>query len=223
MTAILGAPEATKGQAARWVLDKAHTRGNPAYHDSLLATIVNAYYEVGEEEGVRADVALAQAVKETAAFNFGGSVQPEQWNFAGVGATGPGVPGMSWPTIRDGARGHLRRLRMYAEGSDDIYDLEILQRPLPRQYWAAAPNVEDLGGRWAPSPDYGVSIVDDYLLPLGDTAEPTDWSDHWAAVSIQKVMSVGLMGVSEGGAFRPDDPVTRGQLAAILDRLGLLD
>lgn len=222
MTPILGAPEATWGQAARYVLDRAHARGNPKYDDATLAHVVSAYFSVGREEGVRADVALAQAVKETAAFNFGGSVQHHQFNFAGIGATGPGVPGVSWPTIPDGARGHLRRLRMYAEGSDAIYDLEILQRPLPRQYWGAAPHVEDLGGRWAPSPGYGWSIVEEYLRPLLDTPEPTDWADHWAAESIGKAITAGVMVGEEDGRFRPDWSVTRGELAAILDRLGLL-
>lgn len=118
--------------------------------------LVVAYYEIGEEEGVRPEVGLGQSAKETGYWSFGGDVTPGQWNFAGIGATG-GVPGISWPTLEDGVRGHLRRLRMYADASAP-YDLSVLRRPLPLRYWGIAPHVEDLGGRWAPSPTYGVSV-----------------------------------------------------------------
>lgn len=183
---------------------------------------MSVYWSLGADELVRPDVALAQAVKETAAFNFTGAVQPGQWNFAGIGATGGGVPGVSWPTLADGVRGHLRRLRMYAAGSDDIYDLNILKRPLPHPYWGSAPNVEDLGGRWAPSPDYGLSIVRDYLADMIAMPEVSEWEDHWAAASIRKMLASGAMVGFEDGTFRPDDPVTRGELAAVLDRTGLI-
>ncbi len=41
--------------------------------------------------------------------------------------------------------------------------------PDPRHFasiYATAPTVERLGGHWAPDPDYGRSIVRDYLNPL---------------------------------------------------------
>jgi hypothetical protein len=41
--------------------------------------------------------------------------------------------------------------------------------PDPRHFesiYAVAPTVERLGGRWAPAPDYGTSIVRDYLTPM---------------------------------------------------------
>ena len=43
-------------------------------------------------EGVRAEVAFAQAMLETGNLQFGGDVKSSQFNFAGLGATG-GVPG----------------------------------------------------------------------------------------------------------------------------------
>lgn len=217
MTPILGVPEATKDQAKRWVLDRAHARFDPAYDDFTLEAIVGAYWRTGEEEGVRADVAVAQAVKETAAFTFTGAVKAGQNNFAGVGATGGGVAGESWGSINEGVRGHLRRLRMYAEGSDAIYDLDILKRPLPRSYWGSAPNVEDLGGKWAPSPDYGVSIVNDYLRPML-AAKVGDWFGHPAEEEISVALDIGMT-LFPDGTFRPDTPATRADIALVVARL----
>lgn len=217
MTPILGAPEATQSQATRWVLDRAHARFDPAYDDFTLEAIVGAYWRTGEEEGVRADVAVAQAVKETAAFTFTGSVRPGQNNFAGIGATGGGVPGESWPTVNEGIRGHLRRLRMYAEGFDAIHDLDILKRPLPRYLWGSAPTVEDLGGKWAPTLNYGASIVNDYLTPMIAT-RVGDWFGHPAEEEITVALDEGMTLYSDG-TFRPDTPATRADIALIVARL----
>ena len=41
--------------------------------------------------------------------------------------------------------------------------------PDPRHFasvYNTARTVERLGGAWAPAPDYGISIVNDYLNPL---------------------------------------------------------
>ncbi|ADU50183.1 cell wall hydrolase/autolysin [Thermaerobacter marianensis DSM 12885] len=43
--------------------------------------------------------------------------------------------------------------------------------------------------------------------------------DHWAAVSIERLKRAGIIEGFADGTFRPDEPVTRAQLAAILDRL----
>lgn len=49
-----------------------------------------------------------------------------------------------------------------------------------------------------------------------------DYDDHWASSSIKKAISVGVMTGYPNGNFGPNDVVTRGQLATVLDRLGLL-
>jgi N-acetylmuramoyl-L-alanine amidase len=46
---------------------------------------------------------------------------------------------------------------------------------------------------------------------------------HWAESSIQKVKNKGIMNGHIDGSWGPNDPVTRGQLAVILDRMGLLE
>jgi hypothetical protein len=48
-----------------------------------------------------------------------------------------------------------------------------------------------------------------------------DYEGHWAEQSIRRVMGNGFMKGYPDGSFRPDQPVTRAELAVILDRLEL--
>lgn len=49
-----------------------------------------------------------------------------------------------------------------------------------------------------------------------------DITGHWAEESIRKAKKKGIMKGKKDGTFAPNEPVTRAQLAVILDRLGLL-
>lgn len=49
-----------------------------------------------------------------------------------------------------------------------------------------------------------------------------DVAGHWAEQSIRKAMKAGIIKGHSDGRFGPNEPVTRAQLAVILDRLGLL-
>jgi len=44
-------------------------------------------------------------------------------------------------------------------------------------------------------------------------------ASHWAADSIKRVKEAGIMAGHSDGAFRPDQPVTRAELAVVVDRL----
>lgn len=50
-----------------------------------------------------------------------------------------------------------------------------------------------------------------------------DITGHWAEASIRRCMEVGLMKGYEDGSFQPDKPVTRAELATVLDRLNRED
>jgi len=50
----------------------------------------------------------------------------------------------------------------------------------------------------------------------------TDIAGHWALESIVKASKAGVMNGVASDRFAPDQPVTRAQMAVILDRLGLL-
>lgn len=78
------------------------------HSDTDVATIeefCRIYLEESKIEGVRAEVAFAQAMMETAFLGFGGDVDRDQYNFAGLGAVGNGEPGESFPESEQGS-GH---------------------------------------------------------------------------------------------------------------------
>lgn len=164
-TPIVGPISATIGQAVGYWQKNYENRSK--YTVETVRAIAVAYWQIAPEYGVDAALAFAQALKETGGFGYGNLVQSTQWNFAGIGATGPGQPGLSFPSIRAGVRAHLLRLAMYAKGTENLYDLSVLGRALPKHLWGSSPNVEDLNGRWAvPGVGYGESVRDHYLKPL---------------------------------------------------------
>ena len=56
-----------------------------------------------------------------------------------------------------------------------------------------------------------------------ETMKPDDLTDHWAEKSCRNAERKGIMKGYPDGTWQPDKPVTRAELAVILDRLGLLD
>ena len=53
-------------------------------------------------------------MKETGFLQYGGDASVEQFNFAGLGTTGGGVPGNSYPDVRTGIRAQIQHLKAYA-------------------------------------------------------------------------------------------------------------
>ncbi|WP_163539865.1 N-acetylmuramoyl-L-alanine amidase [Gracilibacillus sp. YIM 98692] len=125
--------------------------------------IANFYLTFGEYYGIRGDIAFAQAMHETDFLRFTGIVQPDQNNFCGLGATGPGQPGASFDTPRDGVLAHIQHLYAYAS-----------THPLPDRYKLLDPRFDlvtrgsakswvGLNGKWAvPGDRYGQLILDIY-------------------------------------------------------------
>ena len=62
-----------------------------------IETFATMYCEEAAAEGVRPEVAFVQTMKETGWLQFGGDVSVNQFNFAGLGTTGGGVPGNAYP------------------------------------------------------------------------------------------------------------------------------
>ncbi len=130
-----------------------------------IETFCQMYYEEATAEGVRPEVAFAQTMKETGWLQFGGDASVEQFNFAGLGTTGGGEPGNSYPDVRTGIRAQIQHLKGYAttdalnqECVDDRYEYVLL---------GCAPYVEWLGQNenpdgtgWATAERYGYSIVE---------------------------------------------------------------
>ncbi|MFL6558604.1 MAG: N-acetylmuramoyl-L-alanine amidase, partial [Bacillus sp. (in: firmicutes)] len=68
------------------------------------------YQTLGKYYGIRGDVAFAQAIHETDYFRFTGVVQPEQNNYAGIGATGGDIRGARFDNEEEGVLAQLQHL-----------------------------------------------------------------------------------------------------------------
>lgn len=124
--------------------------------------------EEAETEGVRADVVFMQAMKETGWLGYGGAVQVEWCNFAGLGAVNSNpVDGANrFPDVRTGLRAQVQHLKAYA--STEPLVNECVDQRFDHIKRGVAPTLEGLDGRWAvPGNGYGASIsrmIDDAVL-----------------------------------------------------------
>ena len=132
--------------------------------DSTLEEFCQIYYEEAEKEGIKAEVAFAQAMKETGWLQFKGDVKAEQYNFAGMGATGNGVTGESFKDVREGVRAQIQHLKAYGSTKDlnqTCVDnrFKYVERGCSIYVeWLGIPNNPENKG-WAAADGYGVDIV----------------------------------------------------------------
>ena len=118
--------------------------------------------EAAVSEGVRPEVVFAQAMLETGWLQFGGSVKPDQCNFAGLGAVNQQTGGARFDNVYQGLLAQVQHLKGYATSAalnntcvDPRY--EVLQS---KGFLGVAPYLEDLNGRWAvPGDTYGQNIA----------------------------------------------------------------
>ena len=180
---IFGAAEATQEQMAAYI-----TRRNPSPKlNCTVADIVRYYYEEAGREGIRPDIALCQALKETGFFAYGGDVVPSQNNFCGLGTTGGGVRGAAFQTPQLGVRAHIQHLLAYASKErphtaivDPRYTLIVENRP---DIHGSVTRWTGLNGIWAvPGKTYGQDI-----LRLWAAAKAPDASDAALAAAEKKV------------------------------------
>lgn len=130
-----------------------------------IETFCQIYIEEAAAEGVRPEVAFAQTLKETGWLQYGGDASIEQFNFAGIGTTGGGVPGNSYPDVRTGVRAQIQHLKAYAttdtlekECVDDRYEY-VIKGSAPYVEWLGK-NENPEGQGWATGENYGPSIVE---------------------------------------------------------------
>ncbi|MEO1265596.1 MAG: glucosaminidase domain-containing protein, partial [Pseudomonadota bacterium] len=98
----------TPGRLMAFIRDR-----NPRLSDRYSGISVQ-YMRIGQDLGVRWDYAFYQMLVETGSLTYKGDVKPQQNNFAGIGATGGGARGESFPTVAEGVRAHLEHLLIYA-------------------------------------------------------------------------------------------------------------
>ncbi len=143
---------------------------NPAL-DPRFRHIAQWYKRHGEAWRVRWDYAFFQMVLETNFLTFRrpdgrmGDARPRQNNFAGLGTTGGGTPGDSYPDVPTGVLAQIQHLVVYSGQriaepigprtrlkQDDI--IAAMARVLSQR----PATFHDLAGRWAADRSYGRSI-----------------------------------------------------------------
>lgn len=155
---IMGSPIATKEQCVTYLL-----RRNPL---PLLTTtpkqLVDYYYLEAGLEGIRADLAFAQALHETGNFRYGGDVIPPQNNYCGLGTTGNGVKGAWFPSAEIGVRAQIQHLLAYATTRTPALSIIDPRYNLVKSTdkFGKSLTWTDLNGKWAvPGKNYGQMIL----------------------------------------------------------------
>jgi hypothetical protein len=137
--------------------------------DPRFADIASYYKKHGEIWRVRWDYAFFQMAVETNFLTYRtgngswGDVNPKQNNFAGLGTTGGGVPGDSYPDVTTGVLAQIQHLVVYSgERIDEpvgartrLKQDDILTTMASKK---GRTTFADLARRWAADRHYGASI-----------------------------------------------------------------
>lgn len=167
LTPIMGKSRLTVPQFIRY---RAKWDNAPKLTNGSYQTLLDNYYEVGNIEGVRADIAICQAIHETNKFQYGGIVLATQNNFAGLGACDNNKPGdcNAFPSVEKGVRAHVQHLKGYASTEplklpcEDVRYKEIkIKGCAPYVEWLSIPNNPQKLG-WASDKDYYPKIMNIY-------------------------------------------------------------
>lgn len=173
---IMGSTQTSVDQMVRYYnanasgYDTFKSKYDGKYDGSLAkggASTINQFaqivYEEATAEGVKPEVVFTQCMKETAFLKYGGEVNPNQYNFAGIGATGS-VHGATFENVRMGIRAQVQHLKAY--GSLDKLINQCVDPRFNLVSRGSAKYVEWLGKKenptgagWATSKNYGHDIV----------------------------------------------------------------
>ena len=137
-----------------------------------IETFAQIYVEECAAEGIRAEVAFAQAMKETGFLRYGGRVPIEAYNFAGLGAIDSDVSAYAtYGSVREGVRAQVQHLKAYANNEalvnpcvDGRFSL-VARGTAPYVEWLGI-SENPYGKGWATAARYGYSLRDDYMAKL---------------------------------------------------------
>lgn len=167
---IMGNTTVTLDQMVRYYQASGHSYPSVELGKGGAPTIESfcqMYIEEANAEGVRAEVAYAQAMQETGWLQFGGIVRIDQFNFAGIGALDGNAEGncATFTSVREGIRAQVQHLKAYGS-TEELNNAQVDPRfHLVKR--GVAPYVEWLGINenpdhvgWASAEKYGYHIVD---------------------------------------------------------------
>ena len=169
-----GTPNDTLSLIGGAALDAAQLTGwfdAQGYADLTSAPIgqlAQWYLDAGRAEGVRGDVAFAQAVLETGGFGSPDAINLS--NFAGIGHCDTCAAGWAFPSPHGGVIGHVELLRIFADRAPAPAGAPapVLPDLTPAKQFEAGccASVESLTGVWATDPTYGAQILSIYQSML---------------------------------------------------------
>lgn len=183
---ILGDAYLTAEQLEEWIENETprlQAKQGAAFQP--IPDLAELYIEIGEEYGIRGDIAFCQAAKETGYWQFTGLVKPWQNNYCGLYATGKpltgqeslngadpdqvflqeGISGAVFASPAAGVEAHIQHLYAYATKSPMPAGKVLLDPRFSLVSKGLAPTWLKLNARWAvPGTTYGQSILCDYWL-----------------------------------------------------------
>jgi hypothetical protein len=229
-TLIMGNAEATAAQMVSYAL-----KGNPEPRlpRCTIQELAEIFVEESKIEGVRADIAWAQSIKETGYFKFGGIVLPEQNNYAGIGALNGNSQGQaaSFESPRLGVRAQIQHLKAY--GSTEALKQACVDPRFSLVKRGSAKFVEWLGAAdnpngagWAyPGKGYGADIVritsdisKEAVVAPSPQEKPEDDVPDWQRQGLEKL--TGKV-ISDPDYWRGKmkEPITVGEVLGILGKM----
>lgn len=226
LTPIMGEGIATVEQMVSYALK---INPKPKLPSCSIEELANIFYQEGLTEGVRWDIAWAQSIKETGAFNYGGIVLPEQNNYAGIGALNNNSQGQAatFDSPRIGVRAQVQHLKAYA--SKEAVRHVIVDPRFELVKRGSAPNVEWLGvsdnpsgAGWAsPGKGYGADIIARLQLILSEpkTVPADSKVPQWQQDAFKKLVDKKIINTPEAWASRLGDQITVGEVMGIIANL----
>ncbi len=225
-TAIMGTAQATAQQMALYCRSK---NAAPQLTGCSLEALAQMFLTEGAAEGVRGDIAFAQSLHETGYFKFGGSVQPGQNNFAGIGALNDSAAGqaVTFPDVVTGVRAQIQHLKAYASTEplknacvDPRFGL-VTRGCAPYVEWLGkADNPNGMG--WAePGAGYGASVLamlDGILAQnVPQAAQPQAPAvPDWQRNGLKTLTEVGVINSPEFWEAKLSQNITVGEVFGIL-------
>jgi mannosyl-glycoprotein endo-beta-N-acetylglucosaminidase len=162
---LLGGSALNAGQLAAWY----RWEGYGDLTSAPIEQLASWYIQAGIQEGLRGDVAFAQAILETGGFSSPDAVDLN--NYAGIGHCDSCSSGWQFPSPYGGVVGQIQLLRIFATTSAPPPGAPGPVLPsltVSQQHEAGCcPTVESLTGVWATDPTYGSQILSIYQQMLG--------------------------------------------------------
>jgi flagellum-specific peptidoglycan hydrolase FlgJ len=160
---VMGPSALNAAQLAGWFTAEGYVDLTPASIEQLASW----YVALGATEGIRGDVAFAQAILETGGFTSPDAVNLN--NYAGIGHCDTCAAGWKLPSPRGGVLGQLQLLRVFAD-SDSAPGLPapVLPAfaPANEQQSGCCQTWQSLTGVWATDPAYASKILSLYQQML---------------------------------------------------------